>query len=231
MTAPALPFRTAGEITARAMDGALRQAGVLADGAAVAEVQVSPVGTGQMADSLRVALTYDGTVRGAPSVREPSTRARRLPAGHRLDGLHQHHLARHAVLSFAGGGPTDTDEAGEPPLFMAHGELDVNAPYAFAGADHFGLFAHADELETLAAVWLYEVLDLAEAQDPPLPPTTGPPPTVDTVDTVDTVPNTPGPPVTSGEPTGGPATTSPPMPPSPAPPPAAPRSGSSNYAG
>ena len=61
MTDPALPFRTAGEITAAAMDAALRHAGVLADGATVAEVQVSPVGTGQMADSLRVALTYEGT--------------------------------------------------------------------------------------------------------------------------------------------------------------------------
>lgn len=163
----------------------------------------------------------------------------------------------HAVLSFAGVGPTDTFEAGEPPLFMAHGELDVNAPYAnavasceaardagvpcefhaYAGADHFGLFAHADELEALAAAWLYEVLDLADAQNPPLPPTSGPPATVDTV------PIVPGPPVTSGEGPEGPATTMPPIAepsPVPAPPPstpitpapaADPRRGTSTYAG
>jgi acetyl esterase/lipase len=155
----------------------------------------------------------------------------------------------HAVLSFAGGGPTDTYEAGEPPLFMAHGELDVNAPYAdavasceaaraagvpcelhaYAGADHFGLFVHADELETLAAAWLYEVLDLADAQDPPLPPTTGPPVTV---------PPTPGPPITSGEPpTPAPPIAvpsplpAPPRTPAPPAPPAPPRSGSPDLAG
>lgn len=113
-----------------------------------------------------------------------------------------------AVLSFSGTGPTDTFQPGEPPLFMAHGELDVNAPYAnaqatcegavaggvpcefhhFADADHYGLFAHADELEVLASRWLYETLDLANAQDPPLPPpdttTTSPPATSTTTTTV-----------------------------------------------
>lgn len=97
-----------------------------------------------------------------------------------------------AVLSFSGTGPTDTIQAGEPPLFMAHGKLDVNAPYAnavatceaakaagvpcefhaYADADHFGLFRYADELEVLASRWLYDALDLANAQNPPLPTTT-----------------------------------------------------------
>jgi alpha-L-fucosidase 2 len=97
-----------------------------------------------------------------------------------------------AVLSFSGTGPTDTIQAGEPPLFMAHGKLDVDVPYAnavatceaakaagvpcefhaYADADHFGLFRYADDLEALGLTWLYDALDLANAQNPPLPTTT-----------------------------------------------------------
>lgn len=106
---------------------------------------------------------------------------------------------------------------------MAHGELDVDAEYAnavatcegaeaggvpcefhaYADADHIGLFKYADELESLASAWLYEVLDLAKAQDPPLP-------TTSTTTTATT-------------------TTTPP--PDKAPPPATPVDGTSDYAG
>ena len=45
----------------------LVSAGVLAPGCRVVDVASAPVGTGQMADSYRLALTYDGDTLGAPS--------------------------------------------------------------------------------------------------------------------------------------------------------------------
>lgn len=61
-----LPFRSAGEITPATATDALRRAGLLGTGDTVAEVQVSSVGTGQMADSLRLTLTYEREEATAP---------------------------------------------------------------------------------------------------------------------------------------------------------------------
>lgn len=93
-----------------------------------------------------------------------------------------------AVLSFSGKGDPDRFQPGEPPLFMANGELDTAVPYADAVAtcdgadaagvpcdlhsypntDHLGMLTYVPELEGLSTAWMYDVLDLVHAaQDPP----------------------------------------------------------------
>lgn len=69
MTSTGLPFRTAEAITPETATEALRRAGLLTEAVAVSDVRVSPIGTGQMADSLRLSFTYGvGSEPGPPSV-------------------------------------------------------------------------------------------------------------------------------------------------------------------
>lgn len=84
MTDAALPFRTADEITPGTAADALRRAGLLVGDGAVLDVQASPIGTGQMADSVRLAFTYEEGVEGAPPsvvVKLPSTDDRSRTTG------------------------------------------------------------------------------------------------------------------------------------------------------
>lgn len=62
-----LPFRSADDLTAAVLDTALRAAGQLHRGT-VTDLRVASVGTGQMADSLRVTIGYDGPTDGPASV-------------------------------------------------------------------------------------------------------------------------------------------------------------------
>lgn len=57
-----LPFRVAAEVTPETATNALRQAGLLGSRGELAAVAVEPIGTGQMADSLRLSLTYADAV-------------------------------------------------------------------------------------------------------------------------------------------------------------------------
>lgn len=67
MTTGALPFRSADEITPPALEAALRAAGQLHE-AAITDVGIEPVGTGQMADSLRLTISYDEPGAGPASI-------------------------------------------------------------------------------------------------------------------------------------------------------------------
>jgi hypothetical protein len=73
VSAAPLPFRSADEITAGALDAALRAAGVVTSGR-VSSVVTEPVGTGQMAESVRLTIGYDGPTDG------PSTLIAKLPS-------------------------------------------------------------------------------------------------------------------------------------------------------
>ena len=98
-----------------------------------------------------------------------------------------------AVLSFSGMGYTDVFEPGEPPLFMANGELDLAVPFvsakatcdsalalgvacelhAYPDTDHLGMLQYVPELEALSTTWMYDAIDLKDAaQNLPLPTTT-----------------------------------------------------------
>lgn len=73
MTDASLPFRSADGITAEALDAALRQVGSITSGR-VATVSTEPVGTGQMAESVRCTIGYDGASDG------PSSLVAKLPS-------------------------------------------------------------------------------------------------------------------------------------------------------
>ena len=62
-----LPFRTAEEVTAETVTEALRRAGLLGRAGSVEEVTVTPIGTGQMADSLRLTMVYGASSEGGPA--------------------------------------------------------------------------------------------------------------------------------------------------------------------
>jgi hypothetical protein len=66
VTRAVLPFRSAGEIGVESLTEALRRAGLHPDGAAVEAVDAAPIGTGQMADSLRLTITWSGDPSDAP---------------------------------------------------------------------------------------------------------------------------------------------------------------------
>lgn len=67
MTEAVLPFRSAAEIAPETATEALRMAGLLGRDGAVDQVEVTPIGTGQMADSLRLDLRFSGDAGGAPA--------------------------------------------------------------------------------------------------------------------------------------------------------------------
>jgi len=67
MGTPAL-IHTPEEVTADWLTTALRHAGALADGASVVSFERQPIGTGQMADTVRFTLTYDEPGAGPASV-------------------------------------------------------------------------------------------------------------------------------------------------------------------
>ena len=69
MTDTDLPIADAPELlTAAWLTGALRAGGHLAPERSVAAVELTPVGTGQMCDSVRLALTFDGDTDLAPTI-------------------------------------------------------------------------------------------------------------------------------------------------------------------
>ena len=68
MSVAPLPFRSADEITADTLDAALRGAGVVTSGRVVS-VASEPVGTGQMAESVRLTIEYDDPSVGPPYAR------------------------------------------------------------------------------------------------------------------------------------------------------------------
>lgn len=72
--AAALPFHSAASVTPDTLDDVLRRAGVLHAGR-VREVAATPIGTGQMAQSVRLTIGYDGPSDGPESVvgKFPST--------------------------------------------------------------------------------------------------------------------------------------------------------------
>ncbi len=67
MTAGALAFRAAAEVTSGRLDQLLRSVGVLHSGR-IDQVEATPIGTGQMAHSVRLAITYDGPSDGPSSL-------------------------------------------------------------------------------------------------------------------------------------------------------------------
>ena len=67
MASPPL-LRQAADVTPEWLTSALRDAGALADGAAVLSFATAPIGTGQMADTTRFALTLDEPGAGPASV-------------------------------------------------------------------------------------------------------------------------------------------------------------------
>ena len=67
MSAPAL-IRYAADVTPAWLTSVLRNSGALAPDARVTDVSPSPIGTGQMADTARLALTYDREGAGPPAV-------------------------------------------------------------------------------------------------------------------------------------------------------------------
>jgi phosphotransferase family enzyme len=67
MDAPALLHR-ASDVTPEWLTTVLTGSGALADGAHVTDIAASPIGTGQMADTTRLVLTYDVPGAGPPSV-------------------------------------------------------------------------------------------------------------------------------------------------------------------
>lgn len=67
MTTAVLPFRSADSIEPSALDQVLRAAGALSEGR-VQAVTAVPIGTGQMAQSVRLAVTYDGPSDGPPTL-------------------------------------------------------------------------------------------------------------------------------------------------------------------
>ena len=84
MSTDPIPFRSAAEIDAATATDALRRAGLLAADATVAEVAVAPIGTGQMADSLRLTFTYHGGTEAGPAsvvAKLPSTDDRSRTTG------------------------------------------------------------------------------------------------------------------------------------------------------
>lgn len=68
--APAAPevASTPGELSPEWVTAALRHSGSLAGDIAVVDVTLHPVGTGQMGDSVRLALTYDGPTAAPPTL-------------------------------------------------------------------------------------------------------------------------------------------------------------------
>jgi phosphotransferase family enzyme len=67
VNAPAL-IRYASDVTPTWITSVLARSGALRGGCAVVDLTVTPVGTGQMADTARVTLTYDEEGAGPPSV-------------------------------------------------------------------------------------------------------------------------------------------------------------------
>jgi hypothetical protein len=67
MTTDPLPFRSADQIAPADIDTALRRSGALTTGRVV-EVGTAPVGTGQMAEAVRLTLGYDGPTDGPASL-------------------------------------------------------------------------------------------------------------------------------------------------------------------
>ncbi|HXZ61324.1 MAG TPA: aminoglycoside phosphotransferase family protein [Acidimicrobiales bacterium] len=67
MGAPSL-IHTPGEVTADWLTSVLGQAGALANGARVVSFESEPIGTGQMADTVRFTLTFDARGSGPASV-------------------------------------------------------------------------------------------------------------------------------------------------------------------
>ncbi|HTZ09395.1 MAG TPA: phosphotransferase [Acidimicrobiales bacterium] len=80
-----LPFSSAAEVGAEALDAVLRRAGLLGAGR-VDRVTATPIGTGQMAQSVRLAIGYEGPADGPPSVvgKFPSTDERSRAVGRSL---------------------------------------------------------------------------------------------------------------------------------------------------
>lgn len=80
-----LPFRSAASVTAETLDDVLRQAGVLHAGR-VSDVTSTPIGTGQMAQSVRLTIGYDGPSDGPTTVvgKFPSTNADSRAVGRSL---------------------------------------------------------------------------------------------------------------------------------------------------
>lgn len=80
VTNAVLPFDSAAAITPALLEQVLRGSGRMREGT-VADVRVSPVGTGQMAESVRLTISYDGTSDGPSSLvakfpsHDPSSRS------------------------------------------------------------------------------------------------------------------------------------------------------------
>lgn len=74
MTTSALPFRSAATVTPGALDRVLRNCGSLTTGR-IRDVEAVPIGTGQMAQSVRLFIDYDGPSDGPNSLvaKLPST--------------------------------------------------------------------------------------------------------------------------------------------------------------
>ncbi|MGO9027378.1 MAG: phosphotransferase family protein [Acidimicrobiales bacterium] len=85
MTTGTLPFRSAAAVTADGLDDLLRTVGALASGR-VLHVEATPIGTGQMAQSVRLAISYDGPSDGPSSLvgKFPSTDANSRRIGRSL---------------------------------------------------------------------------------------------------------------------------------------------------
>jgi len=83
--APTLPFNSAASVTPDALDDVLRHAGVLHAGR-VRDVHSSPIGTGQMAQSVRLTIGYDGPSDGPTTVvgKFPSTNDQSRDVGRSL---------------------------------------------------------------------------------------------------------------------------------------------------
>lgn len=67
MTTNTLPFRSAATVSPEVLDTVLRASGALSTGR-IREVEMTPVGTGQMAESVRLAIGYDGPSDGPSSL-------------------------------------------------------------------------------------------------------------------------------------------------------------------